>query len=147
MAAAVPPSGSANGRACRGLMAPPPGCAGALTSLVSSWGSYPCLEHPKRASQRCRPYVIGLEGKRLCKDLKGDTRNAECKLHPLGGERRWAGAPRRSGHRVAQPGTHWPGPQVERGPEKGTGSTGSHSWIPFVKLDGDGKGTGSYLTH
>lgn len=92
VAAAAPPSRSANGRACCGVLAPPPRVRGALGSLFFSWDSHRGLGHPRE------PLLgSGLTGSpwkaRNFANLsfaKGDARNAECKMHPSGGAGRWA---------------------------------------------------------
>lgn len=148
VAAAAPPSGSANGRACCGVLAPPPVVRGALGSLFFSWDSHQCLSHPPpRASPRFRPYGIALEGTqscklKFCKKATLRMQSAKC-IHRVV---RGAGhvSRKRSGHRVAKPGkpgtpgTPWPQTSTGEMPEKGSGSAGSHSRIPFVELDGKG---------
>lgn len=138
MATAAPPSGSANGRACCGLLAPPhlvrggsslpslqlgqlpvsgtPGEGLSEVQAVRNWpGKREGLQKPKRAGKPC------LESSPPPKknNLKGDTRIAECKMHPSGGARCWACAPRRSGHRVAQPGTPRPKASTGERPNEG----------------------------
>lgn len=79
-------------------------------------GQPPGSGTPQRASPRCRPYGIALEGTRFCKLnvlQKGDARNAECEAYSSGGAGRWACVQRRSGHHVAKardtlaPGLNW----------------------------------------
>lgn len=87
-----PPTQPMGGRAA-GCGLRHPECAGAVASLVSSWGSYPGLGRPGEGLSEVQALGDRPGKQRLRKNLKGDTRNAECKMHPSGGARRWACAP------------------------------------------------------